>query len=337
MTLALALLFSPALDGAWEAAEAAKGEAGRAAADAALAQIEVSADPEASARAAYRRGWLAERFAQPEAAVGHLRRSLKLDPGGRYASRARRLLRALEARPVADRAVWARFERLKRDRGTRPAQVAALLEVATQDETRGALVEWLGHAALAAGDAAGARGRYLEALRLHPARRSAARGALAAADDLAALREVELALTAAGVVRLADEAGDRRLRVYAAWASAVSFAMLLGLFLTRRGWRAFAPATLRVWRPWSAVGFVLYAFIGGGLLAEAFDDGWLAPFAACGAACAVVHLLAAAPRWCEPPPGTGTRVVCGLVAVAATFAACFLVLGVFDRQALIGL
>lgn len=95
MTLLVVALCLPG----WVAAEAAvagEDEAMRAGADAELAAVVAAGGPDA-ATAAYKRGWLAQRFDRDDEAVRHFEQSMKLDPSGRYAGRARLQARALSA------------------------------------------------------------------------------------------------------------------------------------------------------------------------------------------------------------------------------------------------
>ncbi len=336
MLLAWLLLLSPALDAAWSLAEdaVARGdEAARARADEALSTL--TAPPELVARAAWKRGWLAQRFARPAEARTHYRRCVELDASGRFAARARAALRVLDAVPPEEATLRARFEAVKRHPD--PRAVERLLAEARTPETRAEMTEWLAHDALRARRLPRARELFLEALRLDPSRRGAARGALAAADDLASLAVVERALLAARVPRLADEARDLRLRVYAWWTAATSLALLALLFARARGWRAFRAAPLKAWRPWRATAFLLYAFGAGGLLAEAFEGDWLLPFLGCGLGAALVHLVAGAPRWSGASRGSAERVLSAIVAAVATLAACFAILAAFGRQSVVGL
>ncbi len=99
-TAAVTLLAIALLVPGWTAAEAAAragDEASRAAADAQLAGV-VGDDV---AAAAYKRGWLAQRFDRRREAIDHFARCVALDPSGRYAARARLQARALSADATA--------------------------------------------------------------------------------------------------------------------------------------------------------------------------------------------------------------------------------------------
>ncbi len=92
--LALALLLP-----GWVAAETAvvrEDEALRAEADAELAAV-VTAGGKDAATAAYKRGWLAQRFGRDDEAVRHFEMTVQLKPSGRYAARARLQAQALSA------------------------------------------------------------------------------------------------------------------------------------------------------------------------------------------------------------------------------------------------
>lgn len=351
----LAGLLTPALDAAWELAEAAAlaaTEPARREADAALAAVQADAEAAVAARAAYKRGWLSLRFGRAAEATGHFAESLRLDAGGRFAARARRHLQVLGERAAEDAALLARLGALARRHAPATAAadreaVLALLAEARTDEGRSRTLAWLGEEALRRGALPEARARFFAVLALEApppaAREHAALGLIAAADDRAALAEVQAAFEDVlrrhpgdtGFARLLDEVEDRRLRAVAEPASVAALLALLALFGGQRGWRAFRPATLRIWRPWRGAGFIVYAFAGGGLLAEQWNHGWFASFAASGAAVAAVHVLAGAVRQTQPAPVL--RAATALVAVAATFGACFVVLTLFGTQEVMGL
>lgn len=313
-------------------------------------------DRRRAARAAYTLGELAELRGDVQA-LSWYRRSLLLDPGGRFAARARRRVEVLGEREAPVQSALARFERVKKEAlqmgpSKARAAVESLLEsLGGSGAERAAAVDmslWLirddlevqGRAEAAVERAVtllgGAHGSPEQMYR-------ACRLALRAVGDgdpgplILALEAYNSAHPEhVEMMALTHDARDLRWRRRARRASWAALAALALLFLGRRSWRAFGAATLRAWRPWRGIAFIGYVFGAAGLMAELWAPGYREVFWGCGGALMAVHVLVGAVHQAAPA-GPGLRALIALVATSATLAACFEVLSAFDKQALMGM
>jgi hypothetical protein len=349
MLLILVGLLASPLDVAWALAERAsesRDETLRAEADAALAAVGGGDDPRA--RAAFKRGWLAERFARPVDALAHFRDAARIDPDGRFANRAHRRVRALSRHEGPDAALRARFERRiaqmkPEDARAVGADVESMLAEARTPTLRAELLMWLANEAYyRRGDPAGGRARYLDAARVEglpdPLWRRAVSDAVLTVEGTEGLDAIETVIrsrpeTADGWARLMDEIEDRRQRRWARGASVLSLAVLAVVFLFRRGWRALRPDAVRAWRPWRGGAFVAYAFGAAGFLADRYEGGYGLPFLACGIVSLAVYLVAGAAQHAGAERSWGV----GIAGAAATLGACFLILARLRMESVVGL
>lgn len=320
--------------------------------------VNQASDPEATqalkrqgARAAYTLGELMESRGLSGAQRWY-QRSLELDPGGRFARRARRRLEVIGARPEAAQNTLARFERIKAEAlklgGDATRAAVQALRADAEPEAVFALELWLAR-------------DDLEVQRRPEAslQRTLAIG-LAAANEVQAYTAYQLAFRAVGsrdptpliealeahlaqhtdhvrLRRLLHNARDLLWRIRARLGSWVMLAALLGLCVFRQGWRAFSGSTLRRWRPWRGASFIVYVFGAGGLIAELWSPGHLWPFWSCGVALVGVHLIVGASRHGRPTTGLGLHMALAVLSVTASLGACFMVLDTFGLQALMGM
>lgn len=360
LTWPLSAWAAPSPRAIYDAAKAAGTEAAYEDATEALARLipEGEALEEAErrlgGRAAYTLGELIEARGQ----IGALRwyqRALALDPGGRFAGRARRRIEILSARPEEGGAALARLQQIKRQavaagpEATRRAVEALAAEAPAS--VAPILAMWLARDDLevqgrpeAALDAALRLAESAEGVAAYQAFDLALRAV--AQGDLVGRRGPELvaALEAydrrhpedTAVETLRHDAIDLVWRRRALWAAWGALGILALGWLWRRGWRGLAPAVLRRWRPWRGGAFLGYVFAAAAVIAELWSPGYLWPFLCCGLAVIAVHLLVGSARHAGPLSGLG-RAAWALIGAGATLAACFLALHAFGVQALMGM
>lgn len=306
-----------------------------------------------AARAAWHTGHAAEQAGDADAATAAYRRSLDLDPGGRFAARAHARLRVLAAIPAEDRGVLTRFDGVRRDyrrlgSAAATAQVTALLAQARHPQTIAQLRLWLGEEAAGAGDLATARAHAYAAAEtpnLPVARARRAFELAVRATEPGDWPEVERRLAAfaqrwpdraaaVDVGRLIDEMADRRQRRVARIAAWLSLLSLLALLVWHRAWRALRPTTLRRWRPWRTLAYLAWAFGGAGMLAERFEGGYGWVVGAVALAVGPVSLAAGA---LGQVPRRAPAWLVGAVVAAATLGAAFLLLARLGQAALMGM
>ena len=312
-------------------------------------------DEVASARAAYKLGAVLEHVDRPDEALAAYRLSLSLDPGGRFADRS--LARAGVLGEVAPEAmeVYREFARIRRqylelgsDEATR--RVVALREQTPDDAQRTQLALWLANEYLYKRDEIErarllflevAESEDLDALTYFEAFQGAAWASedLSAATDsrrrlrafMQARPDVAEAVTLYGVY---DQLRDTVQRTYAKAASLISIALLLIAFMLTRAWKSVDRESIREWKPWRSVLFVVYLFLAAGWMAERWEHHNFAAIAACAGPVAIAVLMVGCIARRDI---RHARIIAALLGLLSVLSAVYLTLDAFDKQAIMGM